>query len=84
MDHTGLGQQERMRRFLLVVDTGPDDLEASLSLKLDNAHVKSFIKDDGCRRGNIGRGDDLGDTLVQRTFEDGFGCAIGGVCGGEP
>ena len=53
-----------MWRLFLVVDTSPDNLETPLGLELDDAHVKPFVEDDGCGWGDIGRGDNLGDTLV--------------------
>jgi len=84
VDHAGLRQQEWVWRLLLVLDTGPGNLETPLGLELDDAHIKPLVEDDSCGWGDIGGGNDLGDALVQRAFEDGLGCAVGGMSGSEP
>jgi hypothetical protein len=37
------GQQERVRRLLLVVDARPDDLERSLRLKFRNGYIEELV-----------------------------------------
>ena len=56
----------------------------SLGLQLDDAHVKPFVEDNRRRQGDIGRGYDLCDALIERAFEDGLCCVIGGMSGSEP
>lgn len=83
-DGASLGQQEGVCSFFLVVNTSPDDLQTPLGLKLDDANVQFLVQDNGGGRVDITWRHDFSDALVQRSLENGLGCAIADVRRREP
>jgi hypothetical protein len=58
------------------VNTGPDDFETPLSFELHDADVQFLIQNNSRRGARVGRGDDLGNALVQRSLQNCLGRGI--------
>jgi len=71
--HARFREEERVRRFLPVVNASPDDFEAPLSFELHDADVQFLIQNNSRRGASVGRGDDLGNALVQRSLQNCLG-----------
>ena len=55
MYHTCLGKEERVCRFLPVVNAGPDDFEAPLRFELYDANFQLLEQDNCCRGARVRR-----------------------------
>jgi len=53
--HARFWEEERVRRFLPVVNPSPNDFEAPFRFKLHDAYVQFLIQYDSCRGARIGR-----------------------------